>query len=75
MPHIYDPPKIDKTITVNDVKKGFKIWRESTSIFSSGRKLPLYKIWLHEHQDDEILPGHQFFHIITDIIKISQLLQ
>ena len=53
MPNANDPPQIDTHITVEDVKHGFKIWREATSTSPSGRKLPLYKIWL---QPDETHP-------------------
>ena len=71
-----DPPKINTIITVDNVKQGFKIWTERTSTSPSGRKLPLYKIWLKSYDnDDDVLQGDEFFQIITDIINISQHLQ
>ena len=76
LPYDDDTPPIDTTLTVDNVKQGFKIWREATSTSPSGRKLPLYKIWLQpnvEHPDTMI--GDEFFKIITDIIVISKKLQ
>lgn len=76
MPHDDDPPPIDTKITVEHVKRGFRIWREATCTSPSGRKLPLYKIWLLPDVDnDDIMSGNEFFKIITDMITMSQLLQ
>ena len=72
MPHPDDPPQIDTALTVEDVKQGIKIWRERISTSPSGRKLPLYKIWLQKHNDDKSLTTDQFFQIITDVINTSQ---
>ena len=67
---------VSTSITVNNVKHGFKIWREATSTSPSGRKLPLYKIWLQrDTQHLDSMTGDSFFKIITDIIVISQQLQ
>ena len=52
-----------------------KIWREQTSTSPSGRKLPLYKIWLQKYNDDKSITTDQFFQLITDVINISQKLQ
>ena len=70
-----DPPEIDTTLSVADIKQGFKIWRERTSTSPSGRKLPLYKIWLQSHNDENGLTTDQFFQIITDVINLSRKLQ
>ena len=76
IPNFDDPPPIDTTITVDNIKQDFKIWREATSTSPSGRKLPLYKIWLQPDVDDaETMTGDKLFQIITDIIVISQKLQ
>ena len=60
---------------MENVKQGFRHWRERTSTSPSGRKLPPYKIWLQSYDDKNVLQGNEFFHIITDVINISQRLQ
>ena len=47
-----------------------------TSTSPSGRKLPLYKIWLQPEIDNNyILTCNEFYCIITDVIKLSQKLK
>ena len=73
---MHDPPPIDTNLSIENVKQGFKIWKERTSTSPSGRKLPLYKLWLKSYaQDDEVLTCDEFFQIITDIINLAQRLQ
>ena len=63
-------------LTLDNVKQGFRVWNERTSASPSGRKLPLYKIWLKSYEiEEDVLQGDEFFQIITDIINISQYLQ
>ena len=54
----------------------FCIWKELTSTSPSGRKLPLYKIWLKSYEKaEDVLNCDEFFQIITDIINLAQQLQ
>ena len=56
-----DPPEINTTITLDNVKQGFRIWKERTSTSPSGRKLPLYKIWLKSYEiEEDVLKGDEF---------------
>ena len=71
-PHVDDPPKINTSIHLDQLKKGFRIWREATGTSPSGRKLPLYKIWLTQDKLSDILDGYEFLTIILDIINLSQ---
>ena len=70
-----DPPKIDTEISLEQLKKGFKICREATGTSPSGRKLPLYKIWLTKETVPDAMDGDAFFKIILDVIQISQKLK
>ena len=76
-PSPMDPPQIDTTITLPQLKQGFRLWRETTSTSPLGRHLPLYKMWLNEEGDEEgnIISGEVFFQTILDIINISHTLQ
>lgn len=74
-PHADDPPKINTSIQLDQLKKGFRIWREATGTSPSGRKLPLYKIWLTNETVPDALDGDAFLTIILDIITLSQTLQ
>ena len=75
-PKLLDPPEINTEITLENVKTGFRIWKERTSTSPSGRKLPLYKIWLKRYADDDnLLNSDELFQLITDIINIAQSLQ
>jgi hypothetical protein len=47
-----DGERIPYTITKEDVKEGFKKWKERTSTSPSGRHLGNYKTWI---QDNELL--------------------
>ena len=75
-PHILDPPKIDDTITLEQVKHGFRNWKESTSTSPKGRILTLYKLWLtKDAQNDKDFHSDDFIQALLDIINISKLLQ
>jgi hypothetical protein len=47
-----DNERIPYTITMEDVKEGFKKWKERISTSLSGRQLGHYKTWI---QDDALL--------------------
>ena len=75
VPHINEPPNINTTLSLQDIKEGFKIWRESTSTSPSGRRLSLYKIWLTKDAPSDPLKGDDFLQLITDVLNLSQKLQ
>jgi len=75
-PERSDPPQIDDTITLAQLKQGFKMWREKTSTSPKGRILTLYKLWLTKEADhDESCTGDMFLQAILDIINISKNIQ
>ena len=69
-------PKIDTNISVQDIKRGFSIWKESTSTSPLGRVLSLYKIWLKIDDNkacaEGSMNGDDFFTIIKNLIEVSQ---
>ncbi len=74
-PSPMDPPPLDVNITMENIKHGFRLWRETTSTSPKGRKLSLYKMWLDEPGTDTIMSGNEFFTVILDLILLAQRLQ
>ncbi len=76
-PSPLDPPQIDTSLTISQIKQGFRIWNKNTSTSPLGRQLPLYKMCLTESgtDDGKVIAGDTFFQLILDIIKIAQQLQ
>ena len=59
-PNPTDPPPIDVTLTLQNLKQGFRLWRKTTGTSPTGRKLSLYKMWLDEPGNDQIISGDEF---------------
>ena len=76
-PQESDPHPLDKKLTLNQLKSGFRIWAEKTSTSLRGRTLGIYKMWLHQQQDpnNDMLPGDEFFSLFLGIINVSKTLQ
>jgi Reverse transcriptase (RNA-dependent DNA polymerase) len=76
-----DKPKIEQEITLDDWKKKYKSWKESTSTSPSGMHLGHYKSLLTQHyvQDDESCKidekldtiQQQLFQTTLDIVNLS----
>lgn len=75
-PSPLDLPQIDTSLTISQIKHGFRIWKENTSTSPLGRQLPLYKMWLTEPGTDDrtVILGDTFLQMILDIIKLAQQL-
>lgn len=66
-----DPVQISYNISVKNIIKGFKLWKETTSTSPSGRTLPLYKVWIKAKVSDLELSENQFFGMIQKILWIA----
>eukprot|EP00957_Ditylum_brightwellii_P196377 14961964-Ditylum_brightwellii.AAC.1 len=66
------PPYIDNEILVEEVKRGFRIWKQRTSTSPSGRHLGLYKVWLQKASEEKtILTVDEFFGLITRMKNLA----
>ena len=75
MPEDTDPPMINSTMSLTNVKEGFRIWPASTTTSPSGRFLPLYKMWLNSTTNENMLPEDTFLQLITTVINIAQYIE
>ena len=68
-----DPQFIDVTIKGEDLKKGFRKWKEENSTSPSGRGLAIYKTLLQAPKEDEetVLGVDTLFDMLADIIQIA----
>jgi len=75
-PKTSDPTRINDVIKVEEVERGFRIWKEKTSTSPKGRILTLYKMWLNVNEERAVeegsMTGREFMQIITDVINLSQ---
>jgi hypothetical protein len=68
---------IDDIITINDMKRGFQAWRESTSTSPSGRHLGHYKVLLSRNIDDvklapnELSSSDTILQVYTNIVMAA----